>query len=192
MAAPTQEYLKTKVMTASREMLTLMLWDGAIRFAEQGKEAILKKDIEGSYKALLRAQKIITELTTSLKRDIDPALTEKLAALYNFIYRRLVSANISKDEKLVDDALEIMRHQRETWVMLMDKLSKEKASEAQATVNANADSVSSAETVMQGRSGMGMEDLPKGPVGMPGVRRGYPAFAVRPGAAAGAGLSVQG
>ena len=43
MAAPSQEYFKTKVMTASPEMLTLMLWDGAIRFAEQGKEAIQKK-----------------------------------------------------------------------------------------------------------------------------------------------------
>ncbi len=56
MAAPSQEYLKTSVMTASPEMLTLMLWDGAIRFAEQGKEAILKKEIEGSYKALVRAE----------------------------------------------------------------------------------------------------------------------------------------
>jgi flagellar secretion chaperone FliS len=195
MAAPTQEYLKTKVMTASPEMLTLMLWDGAIRFAEQGKEAILKKDIEGSYKALVRSQKIITELTTSLKRDVDRDLTEKLAALYNFIYRRLVSANVTKDEKLVDDALEIMRHQRETWVMLMDKLSKERVTEARATVNANADAVTSAEvaaTVVQGRgSGLGVDDLPKGPVGLPGARRGYPAFAVRP-AAVSAGLSVQG
>src|ERR1700753_1658226 len=121
MAAPTQEYLKTKVMTASPEMLALMWWDGAIRFAEQGKEAILKKDIEGSYKALVRSQKIITELTTSLKRDVDPDLTEKLAALYTFIYKRLVQANVSKDAKLVDDAIEIMKHQRETWVMLMDK-----------------------------------------------------------------------
>ena len=198
MAAPTQEYLKTKVMTASPEMLTLMLWDGAIRFAEQGKEAILRKDIEGSYKALVRSQKIITELTTSLKRDVDRDLTEKLAALYNFIYRRLVSANVTKDEKLVDDAIEIMRHQRETWVMLMDKLSKERVSEAQATVSANADAVTSAEgaaTVMQGRgSGLGVNDLPKGPVGLPGVKRGYPAFAVRPGGGAtvSAGLSVQG
>lgn len=195
MAAPTQEYLKTTVMTASPEMLTLMLWDGAIRFAEQGKEAILKKDIEGSYKALLRAQKIITELTTSLKRDIDPDLTEKLAALYNFIYRRLVEANISKDEKLVEDAIEIMRHQRETWVMLMDKLSKEKASVAQANVAANADSVSSAEvaalSMPRPSTGISVQDLPKVAVGLP-PRRGYPAFAVRPAAVASAGLSVQG
>ena len=39
---PRTEYLKTQVMTATPEMLQLMLWDGAIRFAEQGKEAILQ------------------------------------------------------------------------------------------------------------------------------------------------------
>ena len=192
MAVPSQEYLKTKVMTASREMLTLMLWDGAIRFAEQAKEAIRRKEIEGSFKALVRSQKIITELSTALKRDINPDLCGKLAALYNFIYRRLVEANITKDEKLVDDALEIMRHQRETWVMLMDKLAKEKACEAQPIVAANADAVATAEPAPS-TSAM-PTILPKipAPAGAPG-RRGYPAFAVRPAAApAATGLSVEG
>jgi len=191
MAAPNQEYLKTKVMTASPEMLTLMLWDGAIRFAEQGKEAIRRKEIEGSYKALLRSQKIITELSVALKRDVAPDLCGKLASLYNFIFRRLVEANISKDEKLVDDALEIMRHQRQTWAMLMDKLAKEKAGEARATVVANVDAVTSAELA----AGAGQTDkiptnLPKIPGAAPG-RKGYPAFAVRP-AAVSSGLSVEG
>src|ERR1700761_8920232 len=145
MAAPSQEYLKTKVMTASPEMLTLMLWDGAIRFAEQGKEAILKKEIEGSYKSLLRSQKIIAELIANLRHKVDPDLCGKLAGLYNFIYRRLVEANMSKEAKLGDDALEIMRHQRDTWALLMDKLSKERANEAQATINANADAISAVE-----------------------------------------------
>src|ERR1051326_5956322 len=107
MSAPSQEYLKTKVMTASPEMLTLMLWDGAIRFAEQGKDAIVRKEIENSYKALVRAQRIITELTSNLRHEVNPDLCGKLAGLYNFIYRRLVDANIQKDPKLVDDALEI-------------------------------------------------------------------------------------
>ena len=191
MAVPSQEYLKTKVMTASPEMLTLMLWDGAIRFAEQAKEAIRRKDIEGSFKALVRSQKIITELSTALKRDINPDLCGKLSALYNFIYRRLVEANISKDEKLVDDALEIMRHQRETWVMLMDKLAKERAGEAQPIVAANADAVVAAEPAVS-TSAM-PTSLPKvpPPAGAP-VRRGYPAFAVRPVAAPAASISVQG
>jgi flagellar protein FliS len=187
MAAPSQEYLKTKVMTASPEMLTLMLWDGAIRFAEQGKEAIVRKEIEASYNALLRSQKIVMELSNGLRHNVDPDLCGKLAALYNFIYMRLVDANLKKNPALVDDALEIMRHQRETWVMLMDKLSQEKAQQAQATVTANADALTTAEAVAVAP----VASPPPAKVGT--MPRGYPAFAVRPAAAAGAGaLSVQG
>ncbi len=185
MSAPTQEYLKTKVMTASPEMLTLMLWDGAIRFAEQGKEAIGRKDIEGSYKALVRSQRIITELTTNLKHDVAPDLCGKLAALYNFIYRRLVDANLTKNTQFVEDALEIMRHQRETWVMLMEKLAKERAGEASATVVANADAVAEAEATEASVAAVQVVAGAK-----PG-RRGYPALAVRPEAAR-ATISVQG
>jgi flagellar protein FliS len=182
----TQEYLKTKVMTASPEMLTLMLWDGALRFAEQGREAILKKDIEGSYHALTRAQRIIMELTTSLKHEVNPELCRNLSSLYNFIYRRLVDANLQRDVKLVDDALEIMRHQRETWVLLMDKLAKEKL----ATAQENHAAVATNDF-----------ELPKMPAPAPAPaapaapaqtgRRPYPAFAVRP-AQRTESLSVQG
>jgi flagellar protein FliS len=188
MAAPSQEYLKTKVMTASPEMLTLMLWDGAIRFAEQGKDAIQKKDIEGSYKALMRSQKIVMELSSGLRHNIDPDLCGKLAALYNFIYMRLVDANLKKNPALVDDALEIMRHQRETWVMLMDKLAQERAQQAQATVSANADAVATAEVATVPTNAVPTVAPKVSTVPMP---RGYPAFAVRPAAGAGA-LSVQG
>jgi flagellar protein FliS len=179
-------------MTASPEMLTLMLWDGAIRFAEQGKEAIQKKEIEGSYKALVRSQRIITELTSNLKHEINPDLCQKLVSLYNFIYRRLVDANIQKEAKLVDDALELMKHQRETWAMLMDKLVKERAVEAQATVTANADAIATAEATSAAVENPGA--LPAGVGGrMPAVpaRRTYPGLAVRP-APAVASLSVQG
>ncbi|MCL2645976.1 MAG: flagellar export chaperone FliS [Phycisphaerales bacterium] len=178
MAAPSQEYLKTKVMTASPEMLTLMLWDGAIRFAEQGKDAVLKKDIEGSYKALVRSQRIIMELNSSLKHSVNPDLCSKLASLYNFIHRRLVDANLKKDPHLIDDALEIMRHQRETWAMLIDQLTKERAAEAQGTMTANVGAVASAASTVH-----------KSP--SPTPRHAYPPFAVRP-VAAPASLSVQG
>ena len=186
MAAPTQEYLKTKVMTASPEMLTLMLWDSAIRFAEQGKDAITRKDIESSYKSLVRSQRIITELTSNLRHDVDPDLCGKLAALYNFIYRRLVDANLTKNAQSVEEALDIMRHQRQTWAMLMDKLSKERAGEAGATVAANADALSAAEATEASVAGV----VKSAPGAKPG-RRGYPALAVMP-AAGKATISVEG
>ncbi|MEI8198160.1 MAG: flagellar export chaperone FliS [Phycisphaerae bacterium] len=190
---PRTEYLKTQVMTATPEMLQLMLWDGAIRFAEQGKEAILQKDIEGSYKTLLRSQKIIMELSASMRREVDPDLCGKLTALYNFIYRRLVDANLKKEPKLVDDALEIMRHQRETWVMLMDKLSQQRASEALANAQENAEAIESSTQISEATLGaLPVAQTPVGAAGGPGRRNMYAGLALKPQRAAQSSLSVQG
>ena len=186
---PRTEYLKTQVMTASPEMLHLMLWDGAIRFAEQGKEAILKKDIEGSYKSLVRAQKIVMEMCGGLRHSVDPELCQKLSALYNFMYRRLVDANVQKDPKMVDDALEIMRHQRETWVMLMEKLGGERVAEAQATALENAEAIESGEDV----SRAAQEMRPVTATGGGGRGRSlYAGLATKPMRPQQASLSVQG
>ena len=79
-----------------------------------------------------------------------------------------------------------MRHQRETWALLIDKLAKERAGDTQATVAANADAVSSAESTP-----VAIPVRPSVPATTP-ARRGYPAFAVRPAAAAAGTMSVQG
>src|SRR5437879_5517479 len=106
-----QNYLRTKVLTATPEQLQLMLYDGAIRFADQARPALLKQDFEGSYNAISRAQKIIAELSASLKHDVAPELCGKLSALYNFVYRKLIEANIDHTLAPVEDALEILRYQ---------------------------------------------------------------------------------
>ena len=125
-----QNYLKTKVFTATPEQLQLMLYDGAIRFGEQARAALEAKNYEQSYNSIARVQRIITEMQSSLKHDIAPDLCKKMAALYNYIYRRLVEANIEHNMKSLDEALELLRYQRETWTMLLDKLGKTKAAAA--------------------------------------------------------------
>jgi len=67
-------YLRTKVLTATPEQLQLMLYDGAIRFAEQAKVALEKKDFENSFNGISRAQKIIAELSSSLRHSVAPEL----------------------------------------------------------------------------------------------------------------------
>lgn len=185
---PSTEYLKTQVMTASPEMLQLMLWDGAIRFAEQGKDAILRKDIEGSYKMLLKAQKIIMEMSNSLRREINPDLCEKLSALYNFMYRRLVDANVQKDPAFVDDALKVMRHQRETWVMLMEKLAAERTAKAVETAQENAEAIDASQVLATASAPAPVAPRPT----VKPNRFGYPAVALQPAGARTASLSVQG
>ncbi len=123
-------YLRTKVLTATPEQLQLLLYDGAIRFAEQGRAALVKKDFEASYLALSRSQKIIAELSSSLRPSVFPELCSKLASLYNYVYRKLVEANTKHTPESLDEALSILRFQRETWAMLLDQLGKKKAAAA--------------------------------------------------------------
>jgi len=123
-----RQYMKNAVMTASPEQLHLMLVDGAIRFATRGKEAVEQKDIEAAFNALERAQRIVLELSNGLRREINPGLADQMAALYAFIYRRLVDGNVQRDPQAIDDALRILRHHRETWVLLIEKLAEESAS----------------------------------------------------------------
>ncbi len=118
-------YLRTKIMTASPEELRLMLYDGAIKFCSQAKVGIEKKDFENSYNNLMRAQKIVLELSTSLNHEVDPDLCKKMEALYTYIYRKLIDANMTRDIAAVDEAIKLLEFERETWQMLMKKLAAE-------------------------------------------------------------------
>lgn len=125
-----QNYLRTKVLTATPEQLQMMLYDGALRFAEQARAALQQKNFEQSYNLISRVQKILTEMSCTLKHDVAPDLCGKLSALYNFAYRKLIEANIDHNVEAIDEAIEILRYQRETWAMLLDHLGKQKAAAA--------------------------------------------------------------
>lgn len=118
-------YLRTKIMTASPEELRLMLYDGSLKFCRQAVAAIGAKRFEESYTCLMRAQKIVLELSTSLNHNVDPTLCERLAALYTYIYRRLVDANVSRDPAVVEEAIGLIEYERETWQLLMQKMAAE-------------------------------------------------------------------
>lgn len=121
-ASATQEYLKNAVMTASSEQLQLMLIDGAIRFALKGRQAIESGDFEGMFQALDRAQKIVLQISLGLQEEQNPAIVKQMKSLHNFIYRRLVDAHFHRDVAAVDDAVQILRHQRDTWVIIAEKV----------------------------------------------------------------------
>jgi flagellar protein FliS len=130
-----QKYLKTKVMTATAEQLQMMLFDGAVRSCEQARIALEKKDYERSFQSLSKAQAIVNQLICGLKVEVAPDLCKKLKGLYSFAYRRLVDANLHHRIESLDEALNILKFQRETWAMLMEQLGKHKAAAAAATID---------------------------------------------------------
>ncbi len=132
-------YLKTKVMTASPEQLRLMLYDGAIKYLRQARKAMNEKDYEGVYNAIVRAQKITLELSTSINHDMNPELSSRMVGLYNYIYRRLIDANVERDYTAIDESIKLYEYERETWVMALERLAKENETQATETANAAID-----------------------------------------------------
>lgn len=120
-------YLRTRVMTANPAELRLMLFDGAIKFAEQGREGLIEKDFEKAYNGVTRCQAILMELISSLQPEQDPDLCRKLSALYTFMYTRMMNASSERDPAIVDEVLNLLRYERETWSLLMEKLVAENA-----------------------------------------------------------------
>lgn len=114
-------YLRNQVLAARPEQLRLMLFDGAIRFLNQARKGLQAMDYEVSYTNIAKAEKIVLELSNSLNPQVDPDLCEKLTALYTYIYRLLVDASTKRELKPLDEALKLIKYERETWVMLMEK-----------------------------------------------------------------------
>ncbi len=139
-------YLKTKILTASPQELRLMLYDGAIKFCHQAKASLVKQDFEAAYNNLMRAQKIVLELSTSLNPEIEPDLCQKLSALYTYIDRLLVDANMNRKEAPIDEAIKLLDYERQTWKMLIQRLAEQggrKASDPNDVVGAQQTAISS-------------------------------------------------
>lgn len=129
-----QKYLRTKVLTATAEQLQLMLFDGAIRFSEQARVALQNKNFEHSYQLLTKTAAIVHQLICGLRDDVAPDLCKKLKGLYSYAYKMIVDANINHHMESLDEAIGILKYQRETWIMLMEQLTKTKAAAAASQI----------------------------------------------------------
>lgn len=110
---PYQSYKQNSVTTASPGELTLMLYNGCIKFIRMAKKAIAEKNIEEKNTNLLKAQKIIQELMVTLNMDV--AVSNDMMALYDYLHRRLIEANMKSDEAILNEVEEFVTEFRDTW-----------------------------------------------------------------------------
>lgn len=116
-------YSNTKIQTASPAELTLMLYDGAIKFCNKGIIAIENQNIEQANINIIKAEKIINELRITL--DHKYKVSEDFKRVYDYIYQRLIDANIKKDKEILEEALGIIREIRDTWKEVMRESKKQ-------------------------------------------------------------------
>ena len=106
---PYQSYNNAQVMTATPGELTLMLYNGCIRFLKQAKAAMEQKQVQETNTNITRAQNIITELMSTLRMEYE--ISKNLMELYQFMQRHLLMASLKK----VQDIIELMEDLRNTW-----------------------------------------------------------------------------
>ena len=110
---PQDAYRKQDVLTAGPVDLIVMLYDALKKNIVLGKRGILKKDIPGAHKYLIKAQMIVTELINSL--DMNYQISEELLDLYEFALSNLTKANLHKDVEPLDPVIEMVDSIREAW-----------------------------------------------------------------------------
>ena len=121
---PYAQYKNSKILTASPAELTLMLYDGAIKFCNVAMMGIEQNDVEKAHNNILRVQRIIDEFRSSLDRKYP--VSEDFDRVYVYILQRLFEANIHKDGQILEEVLDHLHSMRDTWkeVMRMNREQK--------------------------------------------------------------------
>lgn len=117
-----KQYQQNAVNTASPQELTLMLYNGLIRFLKLANEGIDEANIEKANNYIIRSQDIIVEFMSTL--DMQYEVSNGLFALYDYMNSRLIDANIKKDKAIVEEVIGFAEQLRETWAQAM-KLAKQ-------------------------------------------------------------------
>lgn len=116
------QYKENSIITASPEELTLMLYNGLIKFIMQSQVAINENDFEKAHTSNIRAQDIIIEFEMTLNMDYE--LSHYLMPIYDYMHHRLLEANIKKSSEILEEVLGFAKDLRDTWSQAM-KLAKQ-------------------------------------------------------------------
>lgn len=110
-------YNNSKIQTASPAELTLMLYEGAIKFCNVAIMGIEQKDIQKAHINIVKVERIIEEFQVTLNYDYPVA--KDFSEVYEYMNRRLIEANLKKDKEILEEVLGHLRTMRDTWKEVM-------------------------------------------------------------------------
>lgn len=119
------QYMRSKILTASKAELTLMLYDGAIKFCNMAIICIEKKDIPGAHINIKKTEAILEEFMATLNYKYPVA--KEFKNVYEYLHERLVAANLKKDTAILNEVLVHLRDMRDTWKEVMRVVNAQKS-----------------------------------------------------------------
>lgn len=111
------QYNNSKILTASPAELTLMLYDGAIKFCNVAILGVEQNDIEKAHINITKTQRIIDYFRQTL--DMSYPVAEDFDRVYSYLGARLIQANVKKDKEILEEVATHLRSMRDTWKEVM-------------------------------------------------------------------------
>ena len=111
------QYANSKIATASSAELTLMLYEGAIKFCNIAILAIEQNDLMKAHTNIIKVERIIEEFQATL--NFKYPVAKDFDEVYKYIYARLIDANMTKDKEILEEVLKHLRTMRDTWKEVM-------------------------------------------------------------------------
>lgn len=118
-----QTYKSNQVTTATPADLTLMLYNGALKFIKQAKSAIEEKNVANAHEASLKVQNILYELMSTLNNDYP--ISKEFIKLYEYMLQRTIEANMRKDLEILNEVEDLFVQFRDTWKEAMQLAKKQ-------------------------------------------------------------------
>lgn len=119
------QYQNNKVLTASPAELTLMLYEGAIKFCNVAIAAVEQKNVEKAHNNIMKVQRIIDYLRQTL--DMKYRVAQDFENIYVYLSQRLVEANLKKDKDILEEVNMHLHSVRDNWKEVM-RINREKGS----------------------------------------------------------------
>ena len=117
------QYSNSKILTATPAELTLMLYEGAIKFCNKAITAVEQKNVTKAHDNIVRAERIIDHLRTTL--DMKYPVAQDFERIYVSLSKRLIEANMKKDKEILEEVCTHLRSVRDTWKEVM-RINREK------------------------------------------------------------------
>lgn len=111
------QYANNRILTATPAELTLMLYEGAIKFCNIAIMSIENGDIQKAHNNIMKVERIIEEFQITL--DFKYPVANDFNNVYNYMMERLREANLKKDKDILEEVNGHMRTMRDTWKEVM-------------------------------------------------------------------------
>ena len=120
-------YRQTEVQSRTPLELVVMLYDGALRFIAQARDAIERKDIRARHQAITRTMAIVSELQSTLDMEKGGAVSESLDSLYVYVNGCLLEAGTNRDVHPLDEAAKVLTALRDAWAEIAGSTATQRA-----------------------------------------------------------------